>query len=392
MKKIEQWMERTIPVSTLVRVFSLTVMVMSVFIAFQLITAHEGEDHGAVATRSGSLGDTISVTKQAQFLLGIRTSVAETTTINPRLNVLGKIVPPTLGKAEIFPPLSGRVVADEYKMPNIGTRVQKGQVLAVLEQALASPEQSQLVTERYKADAEYEQAQRDYERLKQLEGVVAQKEVQQAEIHLDAAKKRKEFYDNSLKGNYKEGSNRFYIKAPISGIITEVDIAVGEQVDVNKKLFTVIDPSRLWVEGQVYETDLAKVEKSKDAYASTRTYPDEIFRAKLFALGNSIDEATRTIKAIYEVPNPSNKLKVGMLADVGVSLGTPFESLAIPADAVVDIRGKNVVFLHTGPEKFIAREIITGTKDGKLIVVKAGLKQGDRVVTVGNYQLKSSVQ
>lgn len=81
-----------------------------------------------------------------------------------------------------------------------------------------------------------------------------------------------------------------------------------------------------------------------------------------------------------------------MLAQVGVSVGVPFESLAIPSDAVVDIRGKNVVFIHTAPEKFIAREVITGTKDGNYVEIKAGLNDGERVVTVGNYQLKSSVQ
>lgn len=382
----------TIKTSTLLRILAVGIATIVILVFYTFIFAHEGEDHGAVATKTGSLGDTISMTKQAQFLLGITTDIAKKRTINPRLNVFGKVVPPTLSKADVFPPLSGRVVADDYTIPTIGKRVQKGQVLAVLEQALATPEQTQLVTEKFKADAEFQQAKRDYERMKQLEGVVAQKELQQAEIRYEAAQKQKEFYDNSLKGNYKEGSNRFYVKAPISGIIAEADIAVGAQVDVNKKLFTVIDPSRLWVEGQVYEIDLAKIERSKDAYVSTQTYPNEIFRAKLFALGNSIDEATRTIKAIYEVPNPSNKLKVGMLADVGVSLGTPFDSLAIPSDAVVDIRGKNVVFLHTAPEKFIAREIITGAKDGKYVAVKAGLKEGDRVVTVGNYQMKSSVQ
>ena len=191
---------------------------------------------------------------------------------------------------------------------------------------------------------------------------------------------------------YKEGSNRYYVKSPISGVITEADIAVGTQVDINKKLFTVVDISTLWVEGQVYEADLSKISTSRDAYVSTKTYPDEIFRAKLHALGSAIDEATRTIKAIYQVSNSSNKLKVGMLADVGASAGTPFESLAIPADAVVDIRGKNVVLLHIAPEKFIAREVILGQKDGNYFAVKAGLKEGDRVVTVGNYQLKSSVQ
>lgn len=382
----------TLKKSTLVRILAATIGIISLLVFYTFIFAHEGDDHGAVATKTGSLGDTISVTKQAQFLLGIRTAIAETTMINPRLNVLGKIVPPTLAKADVFPPLSGRVVADSYTIPTIGNRVQKGQILAVLVQALASPEQSQLVTERYKADAEYQQAKRDFERMKQLEGVVAVKDIQQAEIRFEASTKQKAFYDQALAGNYKDGSNRFYVQSPISGVITDADVTVGEQVEVNKKLFSVVDLSSVWVEGQVYEIDLGKVERAKDAYVSTQTYPDDIFRARLFALGSSIDEATRTVKAIYEVANPANRLKLGMLADVGVSLGTPFESLSVPSDAVVDVRGKNVVFVHIGPEQFIAREVIPGPKDGRFLAIKAGLKDGDKVVTVGNYQLKSSVQ
>ncbi|MEK7249745.1 MAG: efflux RND transporter periplasmic adaptor subunit, partial [Bacteroidota bacterium] len=366
---------------------------LSMFVVFTFIFAHEGEDHGAkVTTKNAALGDTISVTKQAQFLLGILTDVAKTRTINPRLNILGKVVPQTLGKADVYPPISGRVVADGYKIPTIGSRVQKGQIIAVLEQALASPEQSQLVTEKFKADAEYNQATKDLERMKQLEGVVARKEVQQAEIRFESAKKQKEFYDNVLKGNYRDGTNKFLVKAPIAGVITDAELAIGEQVDVNKKLFTVVNLSTLWIEGQVYEIDLGKIEKSKDAYVSTQSYPDDIFRAKLFALGSVINEATRTVKAIYEVNNSSNRLKVGMLADVGVSLGAPVRTLAIPAEAMMDIRGKNVVFVHVAPEKFVAREVVPGAKDGKLIAVKRGLSEGERVVTVGNYQLKSSVQ
>ncbi len=382
----------TIKTSTLVGALAAVVAAILLMVPYTFILAHEGHNQGSGATKTGSFGDTISVMKKAQFLLGITTDIAKKRTINPRLNVLGKVVPPTAGKADIFPPISGRVVADAYRIPAIGSRVRKGQILAVLEQALASPEQSQLVTEKFKADAEYNQATKDLERMKQLEGVVARKEVQQAEIRFEAAKKQKEFYEKALSGNYRDGTNKFYVKSPIAGVVADADITVGEQVDVNKRLFTIVDLSTLWVEGQVYEIDLNKIEKSKDAYVSTQTYPDEIFRAKLFALGSTIDEATRTVKAIYQVPNPGNKLKIGMLADVGVSVGTPFDSLAIPSDAVVDIRGKNVVFLHIAPEKFIAHEIITGAKDGKYVAVKAGLKEGDRVVTVGNYQLKSSVQ
>ncbi|MBI5473571.1 MAG: efflux RND transporter periplasmic adaptor subunit [Ignavibacteriae bacterium] len=382
----------TLKTSTLIRVALAALGVISIFMFYTFIFAHEGEDHGAVATQTTGRGDTIAMTKQAQFLLGVLTDVAKKRTINPRLNLLGKIVAPTLGKAEVFPPISGRVVADGYRIPTIGTRVTQGQILAVLQQALASPEQSQLVTERFKADAEFNQASKDLERLKQLEGVVAQKEVQQAEIRFESAKKQKEFYDKALAGNYKEGSNRFYVKSPITGVVADAEIAIGEQVEVNKRLFTIVNSSTLWVEGQIYEIDLGKIERTKDAYVSTQTYPDDLFRAKLFSMGSTIDEATRTVKAIYQVNNPQSKLKVGMLAEVGVSIGTPFEALAIPADAVVDVRGKSIVFIHVAPEQFVARDVVVGTKDGSYVQVKSGVNDGDRVVTVGNYQLKSSIQ
>ncbi|MEK7670690.1 MAG: hypothetical protein AAB344_00525, partial [Bacteroidota bacterium] len=87
-----------IKTSTLVRVLLGVAATLSMFVVFTFIFAHEGEDHGAkITTKNAALGDTISVSKQAQFLLGILTDVAKTRTINPRLNILGKVVPQTLG-------------------------------------------------------------------------------------------------------------------------------------------------------------------------------------------------------------------------------------------------------------------------------------------------------
>ena len=185
---------------------------------------------------------------------------------------------------------------------------------------------------------------------------------------------------------------RYYITSPIDGVITEADLTIGEQVEADKMLFKVIDLQTLWVEAQVYETDLASIEKSKEARISTQAYEGEFFTGRLFTLGNVVDEITRTVRVIFEVKNTDYKLRVGMFADVSIEFGAPEEVLAVPRNAVTSVGGKNVIFVHIDPEYFIGREVLLGDQNGDFTEIKSGLEIDERVVTTGNYQLKSISQ
>ena len=79
----------TIKTSTLVGALAAVVAAILLMVPYTFILAHEGHNQGSGATKTGSFGDTISVMKKAQFLLGITTDIAKKRTINPRLNVLG---------------------------------------------------------------------------------------------------------------------------------------------------------------------------------------------------------------------------------------------------------------------------------------------------------------
>lgn len=352
---------------------------------------HEGHDDAPPSNNGAPLGDPFFISKQTQFILGIVTVVAEDRRLSYTISSTGKLIPTAKGKAEIFSPLPGKIA--QNSVPAIGMKVSNGSTLLRLEQTLDVQSKLNIANEKFKAEAEFEQATKDYERYKELEGVTAQKDLLSAEIKLNASKKTLEYYESLLKGNGNL-NNYFPIKSPISGVIVESNVSIGEQIDPAKKLFTIININTLWVEAEIYETDIAKLQNIWDASVSVQTYPDEYFDAKLVNIGNIVDDVSRTVKVIFEVTNKSNLLKVGMFANIIININSNNESqvLTVPKESVVDIGGKNVVFIHTKAQTFKGAEVLLGRTDGKYVEILSGLKAGARVVTTGNYQLRASVK
>lgn len=352
---------------------------------------HEGHDDAPPSNNGAPLGDPFFISKQTQFILGITTVVAEERQLNFTINSTGKIMPTAKGKAEIFSPLPGKIT--QSSIPVVGTNVSVGTTLLRLEQTLDVQSKLSVANEKFKAEAEFEQATKDYERLKELEGVTAQKDLLSAEIRLSASKKTLNYYDSVLdeKGSL---NNYFPITSPISGVVVESNVSLGEQLETTKKLFTIVNINTLWVEAEVYETDIAKLQSISNATITAQTYPDEYFDAKLVNVGNIVDDVTRTVKVIFEVKNKNKLLKVGMFANVNINIHTNNESevLTVPKECIVDIGGKSVVFIHTKAQTFKGVEVLQGRTDGKYVEILSGIKAGARIVTTGNYQLRASVK
>jgi len=355
------------------------------------IKSHEGHDDAPPSDNGAPLGDPFYISKQTQFILGIVTVIAEERLLNFTLNSTGKLIPTAKGKAEIFSPLPGKII--QSSVPAVGTNVSNGSALLRLEQTLDVQSKLTVANEKFKAEAEFEQATIDYDRLKDLEGVAAQKEINSAEIRLNAAVKTLEYYESVLQGDGNL-NNYFSIRSPIYGVVVESNVSIGEQVETNKKLFTIVNLNTLWVEADIYETDIINLQNISNATITAQTYPDEYFDAKLVNVGDVVDDITRTVKVIFEVKNKNKLLKVGMFVNINIGINTDneIEVLAIPKESIVDIGGKKVVFIHTKAQSFKGVEVITGKTDGKYVEILNGINFGNRVVTTGNYQLRASVK
>jgi len=177
------------------------------------------------------------------------------------------------------------------------------------------------------------------------------------------------------------------LRAPLTGVITGVFVVNGQLVEAGQKLMTLLDPSVVWVHADVYEADIASVQRATRAVISSQTMPNLLLPGRRVALGVTQGEVPGAVEAWFEVPNVGGHLRVGSLVDVGIEQGGVESALVVPRSAVFEKDGRKLVFLHTAPERFTAREVTLGASLGARVAVTGDLNPGDRVVTTGGYPL-----
>ena len=187
-------------------------------------------------------------------------------------------------------------------------------------------------------------------------------------------------------------ASRSVVTAPFSGVVTDVHAAPGELINPDRELFTVADLTRVWLQGDVYQKDIAKIRVGQDAQVTVDAYPGETFSGRVTHVSDVLDPDTRTAKVRCEVPNRDGRLKLQMFATLALPISTARKALVIPARAVQDIDGVPTVFVRVGEERFEQRAVRVGAAVGESVEVMGGLKNGERVVTEAALMLKSRLK
>jgi Cu(I)/Ag(I) efflux system membrane fusion protein len=236
------------------------------------------------------------------------------------------------------------------------------------------------------------------------------------------------------------------IYSPIGGVVIEKSAAEGMYVDVGTRIYTIADLSKLWVMLDVYESDLAWIRYGQEVEFATEAYPGEVFKGKVIFRDPVLNARTRTVKVRVNVDNADGRLKPEMFVRAVLrarvarggavmdpdlagkwicpmhpsivkdghnicdicemdlvtteslfsAAGEPNEPpLVIPATAPL-VTGKRAVVYVRVPDAekptFEGREIVLGPRAGDYYLVKAGLAEGDIVVTRGNFKIDSALQ
>ncbi|MFZ5875429.1 MAG: efflux RND transporter periplasmic adaptor subunit [Nitrospirota bacterium] len=180
------------------------------------------------------------------------------------------------------------------------------------------------------------------------------------------------------------------LTAPIAGVISKWDAKVGEAVGPGSVLFEIIDPSVMWVEGDLPEHESQQVRVGQTARVSVVALPDRTFEGRIVRMGGMVEPEKRSVHVWVEVPNPKYELKPEMFAQLAVVTGSRSQVLAIPKQAVLRAGGELVVFVEKG-DAYHRRNVATGTQDDRYVEIVRGLEPGERVVTQGHYELLSSI-
>jgi membrane fusion protein, heavy metal efflux system len=360
----------------------------------------------AAAIKSGEAEEaagepTVGYLKESQWKTTYATAPAAPRVLQGGVPANGELLPVAGQAAELSAPVPGRVVVGE-KVPFVGQPVKKGEVLVsiVPTGVASSTDRSSLELEKSRADSELGTAERELKRAEELFAAKAipEKQLEAARAALDVAKARVSaagrqlgLYQAAQGGGSAAGSS-FDLRSPIDGVVSYANVTRGAVVDAGARLVSVVNADKLWLEAKVYESDVAKVTSSPGAVFSVAGFDREFTvdekTGRRVAIGAVVDAATRTVPVIFEMQNPGGELKPGMFAKVTLLTGATVQGVAIPEQSLIDENGQPMVFVMDGGESFFKRRVKLGVRSGGYVQVLDGVKEGERVVSRGAYEVK----
>lgn len=314
---------------------------------------------------------TLFVPKATQHLLSIRTMVVTHSEPAQAKELPGSVVPDPNTFARVQGGHSGRLEAPEGGLPHLGQRVIKGDLIAILVPHIGVVERGGLESQIAEADARIAAQRVRIARLRSAPLAVPPIKVEEAEGELNALQERRRLLDPTL-------SHRHEIRAPISGVVSKTGFFAGQVVDPRDVLFEIADPKEFWIEAVAYDPAAADgLIEATAALADGTTLP-------LTYAGRGLTLREQTAPLMFKVAGPVRQLSIGQPVRVILRTAGKTAGFVVPASSVV--RGNNglpLVWVKAKAERFEPQSVKVAPLDGDRVVVTAGLKSNQRVVTDG---------
>jgi len=191
------------------------------------------------------------------------------------------------------------------------------------------------------------------------------------------------------KAQTQAGLTRHVLTAPMSGMIIERHIALGEHVNLESDIFTIADLSTVWVDLRAHERDLLALEQGQEVTIQGRPGLPET-RGAIDFVHPVVDPETRTVLARVVLENPEGHLRPGTFVTAIVAGEESEADVVVDTDAVQYLGDKPVVFVDDGGE-FKPREVILGEASGSMVEIVFGLQAGERVAVKNSFRLKAEL-
>jgi len=396
------------------------------------------------------VGSIITVTKESQLLFGIKTQPLDVRQITSGLKTTGAVRVRPDARGIVAAQVAGRIVL--LPSVSLGSVVARGQQVGFIEQVLDVSGQTALESQRLEVEAQQRevearklelrntvlslqsqqaqsrgaaqqartrlaQAQRELRRAQNLVevGAAPRKRLEEAQTavkvvdeEVGAAEKQVSLLGAQIRAaqagqsifrspNVRQPLRNFPLISPVSGAIDQIKATSGQQVEGGAELLNIVNLSTVLLEAQVFEKDLPAVRESTRASFTSSALPGEVYTigtpdgdGRLLSIGQTVNDQTRTVPVIYEVKNPLSRLKDGNFVEITIDTSGDRKVLAVPKSAVVREQGETFVFVFDGGETFERRPVALGAEGADFYEVISGLKEGERVVVQGVYQLRTT--
>jgi membrane fusion protein (multidrug efflux system) len=274
--------------------------------------------------------------------------------------------------------VAGQVSALHFES---GQRVTKGEVLLSLDTSVDEAELAGLVAEQKLMQLQFERAAR----------LLKEKTVAQQQYD-DAAAKRDEAA--ALVEAKRAHLAKKTIRAPFTGVLGIRKVDVGQYLKEGAAIVPLQTLDPIYVDYALPERHFGTLKLGQEVAVTVQAYGGERFSGRITAFDPGLDPGTRNIRIRATLPNPDERLRPGMFADVSTLEGADADVLTVPTTAVTYTPYGNSVFVikdEGGKLTVTRQQITTGETRAGRVAVTQGLAAGDRLVAVGHNKLRNGM-
>lgn len=187
----------------------------------------------------------------------------------------------------------------------------------------------------------------------------------------------------------KKVINNISIYAPNKGVVSELRVGQGAYVTPNTRIMSVSGMDPVWVEGEVFESNLSKLRIGAQVEMSTESSPGRHWVGKIDYIYPKLESSSRTVKIRIIIDNPDRALLPNMFVRLRIKAATEKPILAVPHNAVIRTGSMDRVVLATGSGQFKSVEVKTGRRSRDQIEILEGLEEGDEIVVSAQFLIDS---
>ena len=174
------------------------------------------------------------------------------------------------------------------------------------------------------------------------------------------------------------------LRSPTEGVVVEKNVQLGQRIMAGDVLYRVADLSRVWLEGEVFEQDIAAVRLGQEVTAEFTALPGDTRRGRISYVYPTLNPETRTARVRVELANASRKLKPGMYATIWFSSAAE-RVLSVPRSALLSTGKRDLVFVRNADGTLQPRDVVLGFATDDRVQVLRGLAPGETIVASATF-------
>jgi HlyD family secretion protein len=177
------------------------------------------------------------------------------------------------------------------------------------------------------------------------------------------------------------------VRSPMNGVVTDRPQYEGELATANQPLLTVMDTSRLIAKAHIAQSEAASLKVGNPAELRVAGLSDPV-DGTVTLVSPALDPGSTTVEVWVESKKPNEAIKPGMTVQLRISARSVKDAMVVPVSAVFkNDEGADYVVLAGADGYAHFKTVSTGIRNGELVQITDGLKEGDPVITLGGYAL-----